>query len=119
MQDAIYIAGPMAGYPDHNFPAFRRAALHLRRAGHRVVSPHEVTLPCGCADLPPQCGAVDHAWEDLLRFDLIALLSHASRVAVLPGWEDSRGAALETFVAERLGMEIRPLAEWLHPSTIQ
>jgi hypothetical protein len=110
---AIYVAGPMAGLPEHNFPAFRRAALRLRTAGYWVISPHEIPLPCGCSGLPPQCGAPDHAWSDLLRADLVVMLSDAGAVALLPGWEKSRGATLEVHVAARLGIPVKPLDDWL------
>jgi hypothetical protein len=111
--ETLYIAGPMTGIQEFNFPAFRQAAQQLRDAGHVVVSPHEWPLPCGCVDLPPRCGAVDHAWAEFLRSDLIVLLNHAEGVALLPGWEKSRGATLEVHVAEALGMPVRPLDEWL------
>lgn len=103
----LYVAGPMTGLPEYNFPAFRTAAAELRAAGHDVVSPHEVALPCGCA------AGTDHTWADYLRADLIALLTHAEGVALLPGWEASRGANLEKHVAERLDLEIRLLDDWL------
>ena len=109
----LYISGPMSGIPDHNFPAFRRAALRLRRAGYDVVSPHETPLPCGCVVLPPQCGADDHTWAEFLRKDLLLMMQAVDRVALLPGWENSRGARLEVDVAARLGMAVKPIDEWL------
>ena len=62
----LYIAGPMRGYPDHNFPAFRAAAAALRRAGYGVVNPAE--LHSGVLDLP---------WSEYLRRDLALLTSGA------------------------------------------
>jgi hypothetical protein len=111
----LYIAGPMTGLPQYNFPAFATAALELRALGHDVVSPHEVPLPCGCRGLPPQCDAEDHGWSEFLRADLIALLQHAEAVALLPGWERSRGAKLEARVGRALlgdGL-VLPIDEWI------
>jgi len=90
----IYIAGPMTGLPEHNFPAFHAAADRLRQAGWDVVNPAENFG--GRTDLPR---------EDCLRAD-VALLVDCDAVAVLGGWEDSRGAKLEYLLARELGMPV-------------
>ena len=38
----VYLAGPMAGYKDHNFPAFNAKAAELRALGHEVFNPAEI-----------------------------------------------------------------------------
>ena len=53
----LYLAGPMTGLPERNYPAFARAAVLLRALGHEVVSPAELT--------PNQAG--DVPWETCLR----------------------------------------------------
>ena len=35
----LYVAGPMTGLPDHNYPAFAEAAARLRAVGYEVESP--------------------------------------------------------------------------------
>ena len=35
----LYLAGPMTGMPDDNFPAFLAMAVQLRAAGHDVTNP--------------------------------------------------------------------------------
>jgi len=37
----LYLAGPMSGLPQHNFPLFNRVAAHLRARGHAVFNPAE------------------------------------------------------------------------------
>ena len=44
-------------------------------------------------------------WEDYMRDDLTALLT-CTHIVMLPGWEQSRGARLEKYVAEHLGMSV-------------
>lgn len=102
MTEQLYISGPMTGYVEFNFPAFESAAEKLRGTGYAVTSPHEF----GEGD-PTQ------TWADYLRVDLIAMLQHCSAVAVLPGWEESRGASLEVYVAEKLGMRVQPIDVWV------
>lgn len=95
----LYLAGPMTGYDDYNFPAFHNAAAGLRASGHEVVSPAEMD-----EGIPPEeHEALD--WSDYLRRDL-ELLVGCEGVAVLPGWQDSKGASLEVHVANALGMPI-------------
>jgi hypothetical protein len=89
----LYLAGPMRGKPDLNFPAFRAAAAKLREAGHFVFDPSE-SLP-GDASIR-ECMATDLSW--------IAL--HAEGIALLPGWDHSRGAKAELALAHAIGLHV-------------
>jgi phosphoribosyl-ATP pyrophosphohydrolase len=95
----IYVAGPMTGLPEWNYPAFHLAATQLRSVGYRVISPAEHEL-----DETNWTGCVRRGLGELLTTDAVGVLS---------GWQTSRGATLEVHVAEALGMEIRPVEEWL------
>lgn len=95
----LYLSGPMRGYPEFNYPAFHAAADKLRAAGFTVLNPADY-------------GAAVTDWVTCLRRDLHDVLD-AEAVAVLPGWEASQGATLETDVARRLGMAIMPVDYWL------
>jgi hypothetical protein len=44
MSKSIYIAGPMTGIPEWNYPAFFKAADKLRKEGYTVFSPAEKDL---------------------------------------------------------------------------
>lgn len=88
-----YLAGPMTGLPNYNFPRFREVAAKLREWGYSIVSPAELDL-----------GAVepgDFAWRGYLRRDAnIVMDENCLGVICLEGWEDSRGANVETFLAK-------------------
>lgn len=90
----VYLSGPMSGLPDSNFPAFRWWAAKLRADGFEVVSPAEIQ----------EAGT----WELCLRADLRELCT-CEAIAMMPGWENSRGAHLELHVAHRLGMKVMHL----------
>ena len=92
----VYLAGPMTGYENFNFPAFNAAAQRLRAEGFDVVNPADHGIVEGAE------------WADYLRFDLGKLVQCAS-IALLPGWEASKGANLEVSVAQKLGMFVRCL----------
>jgi hypothetical protein len=91
----IYISGPISGLPDGNRPAFAAAAARLSHDGHTVINPHDLF----------QEDERLLRWEDYMRVDLAALLT-CYQVQLLPGWEHSRGARLEKYVAEQLGMPV-------------
>ena len=111
----IYIAGPMRGIEEFNFPAFHAAAARLRAAGHVVFDPAEHDESTGF----DATGLTGH--EDLagLGFDLRAALgadlawitSTAEAVCVLGGWARSKGASAEVCVAVALGLPVLSLEE--------
>lgn len=89
----VYVAGPMTGYPEMNFPAFHDAAARLRALGLEVFNPAELNL------------GDDPAWEDCMRADLRQMM-HCNAICMLPGWEASRGATLEHHIATTLGFHV-------------
>jgi len=100
----IYLAGPMRGIKDFNFPAFHAAAQHLRELGHEVSSPAEKDLSDGfdpTKDKPKEL-------SEYMVHDL-AEVCKAEAVVVLPGWESSQGARLEVMVAMALKKKVLDL----------
>lgn len=89
----IYVAGPITGVPLKNRPAFTAAAQALRAEGHEVVNPLEID---------PR-HEDERTWADHMRIDIPQLLQ-CEAIALLPGWEHSRGARLEAYNARELGM---------------
>lgn len=105
--EPAYIAGPMTGIPQFNFPAFDAAAVALRARGIAVASPAELDSPeARAAALASPDGNLssyeyqtDLTWGDLLARAVKIVADQVGSVVVLPGWENSRGARLEVFVA--------------------
>lgn len=96
MMKRVYLSGAMSGHPDHNFPAFNEQAAKLRAAGYEVINP---------AELNPDPSMT---WEECLRVD-IRWLCECDAIALMPGWERSKGANLELHIAHRLGLEVMHL----------
>lgn len=104
----LYLAGPMRGYPKFNFPAFHEATAKLRAAGHIVISPAEMDEADGAVPEDDKPEAI-HPFEWYISRDLNAILlgtkehpGAVDAVAVLPGWQQSQGAGMETEMARRL-----------------
>lgn len=109
----LYIAGPMSGVPQHNYPAFDEAANALRAAGYLVVNPaRDNGVPEG------------QPWEAYMRAD-IPLLCECDGVAYLMGaatprqMQLSRGLRLERAIAEALHMPIHPVKWWIGQAAIE
>ena len=98
----LYVAGPMTGYPECNYPAFKGASWQLRNAGFQVWNPAERVD-----------SHVARHYVDLLRDDLKGLLQ-CEGVAILPGWEFSVGARNEVTVAGVLRMPVKSVDDWLN-----
>jgi hypothetical protein len=115
----VYTAGPMTGIPQFNFPAFDAAAAELRAAGYEVISPAELDDPVdrAAALASPDGSALSYGtgvkktWGEFLARDVRLLADDGvEAIFVLPGWEKSRGARLETFVGFLCGIPILHLA---------
>jgi hypothetical protein len=101
MKPILYIAGPMSGLPDSNYPAFFRAEEDLRSAGYsRILNPARAVCPPN---------SEWHVW----MVSGLEMVLRAEALAMLPGSQNSRGASLERHVAEALGKPVAPLSEWL------
>jgi len=113
----VYLAGPMTGRAEWNFPAFREAAAELRALGFDVVSPHELDEVTGFDSTAPVNEFTHEHLLAALRRDVLAVLD-ADGVATLAGWELSRGARAEVSLAYAARIPARSVAEWarLHPT---
>ena len=96
----VYISGPMSGLPKYNYPAFYDAAMKLRLKGVEVVSPAEGTV------------TNDKMWSDYMR-RAIKMLCDCDFNVRLPGWQQSKGAQLESQIAKALGIVNIDLEEML------
>jgi hypothetical protein len=97
----IYISGPMTGYPEFNYPAFKAAEIALRAHDYEPLNPacHDISGPA-------------QRWQWYMRKAIIMLME-ADAIATLPGWHDSRGAKIEVEIALVLHMPILSIQDWL------
>lgn len=94
-----YIAGPMTGHPEHNYPYFGKVAERLRGQGYHIVSPHEIEY----GETMETRGQKE--WSYYLRKTLLALLE-SDAIVLLPGWRTSKGAMAEFRLAVMSGMAV-------------
>jgi hypothetical protein len=100
----IYISGPISS-PDPervkaNKAKFSEAESILRELGHEPVNPVNNGLPD------------DASWAQHMRAD-IKMMMDCTHVAVLPGWENSKGARIEVYLAGQLEMPVKDVGEYM------
>lgn len=86
-QAVVYLSGPITGVRNY-WQVFERAEANLRGLGYIVLNP--ARLPQGLTN------------EQYMQIDM-AMINAADAVYFLPGWENSRGAALERAYCEYIG----------------
>lgn len=88
----VYLSGSIAGDPDYK-AKFTKYAGRLRQMGWTVYNPAAANLD----DLPLRI---------ILAHELDWLCREAQAIALIPGYEDSRGVAAELATAKAIGLEI-------------
>lgn len=93
-----YLAGPMTGLPEQNYPAFDEAKHALEEKGLRIASPHDIQFkePNGRGSLP---------WEVYMKAGLKMMLE-CDGIILLPGWVHSHGARVEFDLATKLNLDV-------------
>lgn len=110
----IYLSGPMRNKPYFNFPEFFKQADFLRRQGHEVFCPAEEDVkiygervyasPSGLlSDIDPD---IKFSLREALLRDCVYICETATAIALLPGWENSKGATAEHALAIALGHKV-------------
>ena len=91
----VYIAGPMRGLPDFNYPKFDQYAQAHRAVGWEVENPVEIGAGYGT---PEQVNA-DPALLAAVMAAEIHALETCDAIYLLDGWQNSEGARKELAVA--------------------
>jgi len=107
MKRRIYISGPMTGIEPREYRRrFREAETILRRHGYGCINPCRV-WPCRFPWLYRLMNALlgkRLAYAVVLCYDLLLLMTRADGIAMLPGWQASRGAQIENYTARHFPM---------------
>ena len=116
----VYLAGPMRGIKEFNYPSFHTAAYRLRQLGHSVFSPAEKDIErhngedisVGTTGDLKEIEAKGFSLRDAIMDDLTYIAREADAIALLPGWEKSSGVKVELALANFLGLKVWELSEY-------
>lgn len=103
----------MTGYPLENAPAFAAAAAFLRKLGHDVVTPLELNAKVWARHHDGEVydpsvhkvGYGDPILDEMYADDMHEVCTRDA-IALLPGFEKSRGGGGELHVAKILGKKL-------------
>jgi hypothetical protein len=109
MTKRIYISGPMSDISDLNRKAFEDMASRLRGLNFLPLIPHDNGLP------------ITATYNAHLVRDIEIMLT-CDAVVVLEGWQHSKGASIEAFTADQMGIKVffegktheQELIDWNH-----
>lgn len=105
----VYLAGPMRGYPEFNFPLFFEVEEALKQQqGWEVLSPARMDRQLGfdpknLKGTEQELAFLGFDLGDAMRRDLNAI-TQCDGICLLPGWEKSRGARVEAQVANEINL---------------
>ncbi len=93
----VYLSGPITGTKNYE-KNFSIAERYFSERGHRVTNPVRIGKL-----LEELHEGQEPSWSEYMKEDVKAL-ADCDAIAMLPGWNDSRGARLERQVADALGL---------------
>lgn len=109
----VYLAGPMSGLPNFNSPAFDYAAKKLREQGYVVFSPAEWDREVYGEGIKQNltgdiavAASAGFSLQETMEADTRWICRHATAIALLPGWEKSKGVGVELALARYLGLTV-------------
>lgn len=117
----IYTIGPVTGKPNENRAEFERVKDELLRKTNAMC----VMTPFTMVDYAKIDGFIDSdddiAWKIAMKGCLMEMLNYWDEwrekpnigIAMLDGWEQSKGAKIEHDLAEALEIPCKPWEEWL------
>lgn len=102
LYNKVYICGPITGMAGLNKDLFDKAEEVFKKMGKIVTNPHKlvpIELIEKYIDEPKRL------WTEAMRICLPSVATQDA-VFVLDGWNSSRGATVEIFTAQTLGIPV-------------
>ena len=98
----VYLAGPVTGIKNHNQEKFARVKSLLEKDNFDIVSPFDLNIK-----KPPKNCTPQFRWNYYMGHCLSRILKNdINMLFLLEGWEHSKGACTEAYVANNAGIVV-------------
>lgn len=101
-KNKIYVAGPMTGLIDYNFPKFFEISEKLMSFGWNVVNPAQIANNFGGQD----AFLNDKNVETQVLAEQARQLKDCNAILLLDGWTKSKGSKIELQIALENGIDV-------------
>ena len=116
LKSPVYISGPITGMPEGNKQAFKDAEEYLTELGYLCINPRHLEIPfClkwegrnPCKDINKKGG--ERLWDLMMKRSLAEMME-CNSVALLEGWEQSKGAVIEYQLCGILNLPVTQLKQ--------
>jgi hypothetical protein len=99
----------MRGYDLYNFPAFDAYADKLRKEGWKVISPADLDRQHGFDPAQDHPEVTPKMMREMIKRDVEAICDQCDKIFLMPGWQMSKGVAVELSLAHFLDMPVQIL----------
>jgi hypothetical protein len=101
----VYIAGPMKGIPDLNYPKFMKMTAAGRGCHWDIQNPAGLGSKRGVLDEDFSLASRHPQVQGMVIISGLSLLATCSTMVLLDGWEESNGSLIELMLANRIGIK--------------
>ena len=101
-KNKIYIAGPMTGYENYNYPKFFKIESILKEKGWIVINPARITDDFGGQNV----FLSDLNAQKTILFEQQTQLMNCNAILLLDGWQKSVGSKIELQIALKHNLDI-------------
>lgn len=119
----FYVAGPMRGIKDFNFPAFDRARDRGIHLGYKIISPADMDRKAGIDETHTEI--TDSAGvREIISRDVYVIVNRLrveknDGIALLPDWRRSTGATAEAFLGRWCGLRLVDARDFKTPIEVK
>lgn len=108
----LYISGKITGIdPESCEKKFLEAERRLKKLGYEVYNPFDEIKQARMRRRAVFKTELDD-YNKIMALNIYNLLWECDGVALLPDWKDSKGARIEKYVAEEMGLAVKEIKKW-------